>query len=81
MKIFLTSLIILFLLGCGGNTKQKIDNGHPAEKIELSGKWLFRIGDAENWSEEKIDEFGWVVIVVPSQWEKQGYNFDGVAWY
>jgi len=81
MKIFLTSLLILFLWGCGGNTKQKIDNGHSAEKIELSGKWLFRIGDAENWSEEKIDEFGWVEIVVPSQWEKQGYNFDGVAWY
>jgi enterochelin esterase-like enzyme len=81
---FLISLFILILIfpGCGGNTSQKsAEDVHQLEKIEISGKWLFRIGDDLKWKEEKIDEFGWVEIQVPSQWEKQGYNFDGVAWY
>lgn len=81
---FLILLFILLLIfsGCGGNTSQKsAEDIHQLEKIEISGKWLFRIGDDLKWKEEKIDEFGWVEIQVPSQWEKQGYNFDGVAWY
>ncbi|MCS7228629.1 MAG: alpha/beta hydrolase-fold protein [Candidatus Kryptonium sp.] len=81
MRILLTALIFLFVWGCGGNTNQKVNNKHSTERIELSGKWLFRIGDNKEWSDVKIDEFGWVEIQVPSQWEKQGYNFDGVAWY
>ncbi len=81
MKILFALITTLLLIGCGGNTKQKIDTEHAGERIELSGKWLFRVGDAENWKEEKIDEFGWIEIETPSYWEKQGYNFDGIAWY
>lgn len=81
MKFFSALLILILILGCGGNTKQKINNEYQSGKIDLSGKWLFRIGDDKKWSEEKIDEFGWIEIFVPSQWEKQGYKFDGIAWY
>jgi len=81
MKFLFALLISILVLGCGGNTKQKINDEHQGEKIELSGKWLFRIGDDKKWSDVKIDEFGWVEIFVPSQWEKQGYEFDGIAWY
>jgi len=81
MNVFLLLIIAFVFSGCGGNKLQKINDEHRDEKIELAGKWLFRIGDDKNWSEPKIDEFGWVEILVPSQWEKQGYNFDGVAWY
>ncbi len=77
--IFLVAGFLFF--GCGGDKLQKSEYIHKEDRIELSGKWLFRIGDDRNWSETKIDEFGWVEIQVPSQWEKQGYNFDGVAWY
>jgi S-formylglutathione hydrolase FrmB len=81
MKIYVVLLFTVLLVGCSTYQNQKLNGLEESEAIDLSGKWLFRIGDDEKYSEPKLDEFGWVEIKVPSQWEKQGYNFDGVAWY
>ncbi len=81
MKVICVLVAIFIFYGCGGEKLQKVGDVHKLERIDLAGKWLFRVGDDKNWDESKIDEFGWVEIQVPSQWEKQGYNFDGVAWY
>lgn len=47
--------------------------------IDLQGVWSF----ATAWSEEPIkNESDWKKIIVPSQWEHQGYSrYDGYAWY
>lgn len=50
-------------------------------------EWIFKtdpsaIGHLPNqtWYREKIDEKGWRPIR-HGYWERQGYNYDGVAWY
>jgi sialate O-acetylesterase len=47
--------------------------------IDLQGVWSF----ATAWSEEPIKNEGeWKRIIVPGQWEHQGYpRYDGFAWY
>jgi sialate O-acetylesterase len=47
--------------------------------LDLQGVWSF----ATAWSEEPIKNEGeWKKIIVPGQWEHQGYTrYDGFAWY
>ena len=50
--------------------------------IDLAGQWKFQIGDNMDWKEKKYDDKKWSEILVPSQWETQGYkDYDGFAWY
>jgi hypothetical protein len=70
MKIYVVLLFTVLLVGCSTYQNQKLNGLEKSEAIDLSGKWLFRIGDDEKYSEPKLDEFGWVEIKVPSQWEK-----------
>jgi hypothetical protein len=50
--------------------------------VNLSGKWLFSIGNHREWSREKCDESHFEPILVPATWESQGYGeYDGYAWY
>ena len=50
--------------------------------VELSGMWRFSLGDRSNWKDPEYDDRNWSKILVPSPWEKQGYdNVDGRAWY
>ena len=50
--------------------------------IELSGMWKFNLGDDDEWTMPDFDDRMWDQILVPSAWEKQGYNrVDGEAVY
>ena len=50
--------------------------------IDLQGIWLFKTGDNPDWKNQTIDETKWKNIVVPANWENQGYkDLDGFAWY
>lgn len=48
----------------------------------LDGLWKFSIGDSIIWSTEKFDDKHWNEIVVPSFWERQGFDeYNGFGWY
>ncbi|TLX76002.1 glycoside hydrolase [Labilibacter sediminis] len=48
----------------------------------LGGSWKFALGDNDEWSSVEYDDSGWETIVVPSSWERHGFNgYDGYAWY
>ena len=49
--------------------------------IDLKGIWRFRTGNHPNWAGPDFDDRKWAPIMVPSFWEDQGYNYDGIAWY
>ncbi len=50
--------------------------------INLAGIWKFQTGDNLNWSEKNFVDKGWHDIIVPSNWEIQGFkDYDGYAWY
>jgi len=50
--------------------------------IELSGSWKFKLGDEENWSKTDVNDSEWEDIIVPGNWEQQGYfEYNGYAWY
>jgi len=50
--------------------------------LDLSGKWKFKIGDDESWSESAFDDSRWQELKVPLLWDAQGYkDYDGFAWY
>jgi beta-galactosidase/beta-glucuronidase len=50
--------------------------------LSLFGKWKFHLFDNAAWSAETLDESDWDDIVVPANWESQGYReYDGFAWY
>lgn len=49
---------------------------------DLKGNWKFMIGDNPQWASEKFDDASWEEIMVPSNWENQGFpGYDGYAWY
>jgi len=50
-------------------------------KIDLSGTWKFRKGDSMDWAQPDWSDQKWETICVPGYWEKQGHNYDGIAWY
>jgi sialate O-acetylesterase len=48
----------------------------------LSGSWKFSIGDDSNWANPEFNDSEWDHIMVPGNWEDQGYNdYNGYAWY
>lgn len=47
----------------------------------FEGEWKFIPGDAPQFSRKDFDDSKWKNIIVPSFWESEGYNYDGVAWY
>ena len=47
----------------------------------LEGPWKFALGDDEERAEYNYDDSRWNEILVPSPWESQGYDYDGLAWY
>lgn len=50
--------------------------------IDLQGVWKFRTGDDPAWNNPTPDASGWFDIIVPGNWENQGYNdYNGFAWY
>ncbi|MBN8525124.1 MAG: beta galactosidase jelly roll domain-containing protein [Planctomycetes bacterium] len=58
----------------------------PERIIDLPRTWEFRldagkVGDTENWARPDLPAEGWKPILVPSTWEAQGYNYNGIAWY
>ena len=51
-------------------------------EIELGGMWKFSLGDRANWKDPDYDDGHWDEVLVPSPWEKQGFDrVDGKAWY
>lgn len=50
-------------------------------KIDLSGEWRFRKNDSLEWAQPEWPDQKWETIQVPAYWEKQGHNYDGIAWY
>jgi hypothetical protein len=55
---------------------------YSENSLNLFGKWKFHLSDNEAWSAENLDEKDWEDIIVPSNWESQGYQeYDGFAWY
>jgi len=58
------------------------DRAELIPDMDLSGRWLFSIGDFSQWSEPRYDDSNWDTIAVPGFWEGQGYqNYDGFGWY
>lgn len=54
----------------------------PAQVINLSGQWKFRIDDRSQWSSPDYDDSRWESIEAPAPWEDEGfYGYDGFAWY
>ena len=51
-------------------------------EISLRGRWLFEVGDREEYAEAGFDDSGWETIRVPRPWEQYGFpGYDGYAWY
>ena len=51
-------------------------------EIELSGIWKLKRGDRSGWKDPEYEDGQWDNVLVPSPWEKQGFNrVDGKAWY
>ena len=50
--------------------------------LQLMGNWKFQLSDSKDWSKEDFDDSSWDDIVVPGEWEQQGFReYDGFAWY
>lgn len=50
--------------------------------VNLDGKWKFKTGDNNYYSDAYYDDSDWKELNVPERWDSQGYkHFDGVAWY
>jgi sialate O-acetylesterase len=51
-------------------------------KIDLNERWKFNIGDNNKWSTQIYDDYSWEKIIVPGDWENDGFHgYDGYAWY
>ncbi|MFC2089048.1 beta galactosidase jelly roll domain-containing protein [Calditrichota bacterium] len=51
-------------------------------EISLEGIWKFSPGDQEKYKSVSFDDTYWNNIIVPAQWESQGFaDYDGYAWY
>ncbi len=50
--------------------------------LSLEGEWKFNLNDDEQWKEKNYNDKDWNSIIVPGNWESQGYkDYDGFAWY
>lgn len=92
--------ILLLLLGASCCIAQTPLTVPPAlaQPLDISGRWYFRLdphGDGlpGGWQSPETDREGWRPILVPTNWESQGYTdqlideygdwnpYNGVAWY
>ncbi len=57
--------------------------GQEKEKlVNLSGDWLFSLGDNMKFAKPEYDDSDWEKIYVPSNWQREGFrNYHGYAWY
>lgn len=74
----LISLLILVLVALAGQVtaqeKQKL--------VNLSGDWLFSLGDNMKFAKPEYNDSDWEKIYVPSNWQREGFrNYHGYAWY
>lgn len=54
----------------------------PPKEIQLTGDWLFKVGENMDWKSASLQDSDWSYIRVPAAWEGQGYpDYNGVAWY
>ncbi len=61
------------------------------QNLDLSGEWKFQLepgqtkggkgNDQKGWQDLAFDDEAWENIMVGQQWEQQGYNYNGIAWY
>ncbi len=51
-----------------------------AQPIEIED-WLFMSGDNTAYSQPGFNDSSWKQIAVPSSWEQQGFDYDGISWY
>jgi sialate O-acetylesterase len=59
-----------------------IDDNYQYLDFDLSGEWKFHLGDNRQWKKSEFDDEIWESVVVPREWEAQGYfDYDGYAWY
>jgi sialate O-acetylesterase len=70
----------------GGIVQGKIglfeSKDHLSPDISFVGKWRFKTGDLEQWSEPSFDDHSWKQVFVPAYWESQGFpEYDGMGWY
>jgi hypothetical protein len=70
----------------GGITRGKIGIYYQEDELNFAQRlpalWKFQTGDDEEWSSVSYNDSKWNTIVVPSDWEYQGYaRYDGFAWY
>lgn len=56
--------------------------GKHVPELDLGGFWKFKTGDNKAWIDPKLNDKNWDEIIVPGNWEHQGYpEYDGFAWY
>ena len=59
-----------------------ISAGNVRPDYSIFGLWLFKTGDNKSWKGADFKDKQWKKIVVPGNWENQGYiDYDGFAWY
>lgn len=58
-------------------------SGFPVQPdFVLEGMWKFHLNDNIDWKNVNFKDKDWNQIVVPANWESQGYtDYDGYAWY
>lgn len=70
----------------GGIVKGKIgifEHSDPIDfAVHLPTQWKFKTGDNEEWKKPNFDDGKWQDLIVPAQWDFQGYRkYDGFGWY
>ena len=59
-----------------------ISSSNVKPDLSIFGLWLFKTGDNKVWKGLDFKDKLWKKIVVPGNWENQGYiDYDGFAWY
>jgi len=59
-----------------------ISSNNIKPDFSILGLWQFKTGDNKLWKETDFKDKLWKKIVVPGNWENQGYvDYDGYAWY
>lgn len=69
----------IFLLAAGMLTS--CSNKEKFEEILLLDKWMFNLTDSREFSAPDYDDSNWQKIETGRDWESQGFNNDGFAWY
>lgn len=52
-----------------------------AQTIVFPDRWYFTTGDKPEYLDPSFNESSWAKLTVPDWWEREGYDYDGIAWY